>query len=154
MHIHLPNGPTTLYKISNLKLHAEMGHQVGRFTRHKPEVILNNFNTRLGRRIGRMLGSLFYQEPNFHGRRVITFHNQRDFIFFRHHRYIFDSLKKARLQELGPQFTLHLQWLQHGTFNSKHGEYEFLNKSEIQTSRKKFFFINQKKKKKKKKKKK
>jgi ribosome production factor 1 len=45
--------------------------------------VLNNFGTRLGRRVGRMLGSLFHQEPQFRGRRVATFHNQRDFIFFR-----------------------------------------------------------------------
>jgi hypothetical protein len=29
---------------------------------HKPEVIMNNFNTALGQRVGRMLGSLFHQE--------------------------------------------------------------------------------------------
>lgn len=47
---------------------------------------MNNFNTRLGLRIGRMLSSLVPYDPDFKGRRVITFHNQRDFIFFRHHR--------------------------------------------------------------------
>lgn len=57
------------------------GH--GRPSSHRPELVLNNFNTRLGRRVGRMLGSLFHQEPQFRGRRVATFHNQRDFIFFR-----------------------------------------------------------------------
>jgi len=36
----------------------------------------------------------------------VTFHNQRDFLFFRQHRYIFDSTEKVRLQELGPRFTL------------------------------------------------
>ena len=35
----------------------------------------------------RMIQSLFPQDPEFKGRRVVTFHNQRDFIFFRHHRY-------------------------------------------------------------------
>lgn len=35
----------------------------------------------------RLIQSLFPQDPNFRGRRVVTFHNQRDFIFFRHHRY-------------------------------------------------------------------
>jgi ribosome production factor 1 len=55
----------------------------GRVSGHRPELILNNFNTRLGRRVGRMLGSLFHQDPQFRGRRVVTFHNQRDFIFFR-----------------------------------------------------------------------
>ena len=54
---------------------------------HRPEVILNNFNTRLGHSVGRMLASLFNADPNYSGRRVVTFHNQRDFIFFRQHRY-------------------------------------------------------------------
>lgn len=36
----------------------------------------------------RLIQSLFPQDPNFRGRRVVTFHNQRDFIFFRHHRYV------------------------------------------------------------------
>ena len=35
------------------------GH--GRATDHKPELILNNFGTRLGRRVGRMFASLFCQ---------------------------------------------------------------------------------------------
>ena len=35
-----------------------------------------------------MIQSLFPQAPNFGGRRVVTFHNQRDFIFFRHHRSV------------------------------------------------------------------
>jgi ribosome production factor 1 len=34
-----------------------------------------------------MIQSLFPQDPEFKGRRVVTFQNQRDFIFFRHHRY-------------------------------------------------------------------
>ena len=59
----------------------------GNATRHRPEVILNNFKTRLGHSVGRMLGSLFHMDPEFRGRNVVTFHNQRDFIFFRRHRY-------------------------------------------------------------------
>ena len=55
----------------------------GRPTKHKPELILNRFNTRLGNRIGRLLASLYPQAPQFRGRQVATFHNQRDFIFFR-----------------------------------------------------------------------
>ena len=60
---------------------AGQGH--GRPTKHKPEIILNRFNTRLGTRIGRLLASLYPQSPQFRGRQVATFHNQRDFIFFR-----------------------------------------------------------------------
>lgn len=135
---HLPHGPTAHFKLSSVVLSKEI-EGAGRVTHHKPEVILNNFNTRLGHRIGRMLGSLFHQEPNFTGRRVATFHNQRDFLFFRHHRYIFDAKDKARLQELGPRFTLKLRWLQHGTFDTKHGEYEWMHKKEMDTSRRRFF---------------
>ncbi len=136
-HIHLPDGPTAYYKLSSVRLCRDLAHH-GVPTEHKPEVILNRFNTRLGHRVSRMLGSLFHQQPEFRGRRVVTFHNQRDFIFFRHHRYVFESRQKARLQELGPRFTLKLRWLQQGTFDTKHGEFEWVHKPEMDTSRRKF----------------
>lgn len=56
---------------------------------YEPEVIMNNFTTRLGHSVARMINCLIPQKPDFHGRRVMTYHNQRDFIFFRHHRYLF-----------------------------------------------------------------
>ncbi|TSM94614.1 Ribosome production factor 1 [Bagarius yarrelli] len=98
-------------------------------TEHYPEVILNNFTTRLGHSIGRMFAALFPQDPQFVGRQVATFHNQRDFVFFRFHRYIFKNEKKVGIQELGPRFTLKLRSLQKGTFDSKFGEYEWVHKS-------------------------
>ena len=55
-------------------------------TSHLPEIIINNFHTRLGHQVGRLLTALFPQQPQFVGRNVATFHNQRDFIFFRRHR--------------------------------------------------------------------
>ena len=71
---------------SHIHTHTHtQGH--GRATSHKPEVILNNFTTRLGHSVGRMFAALFPHHPEFRGRRVVTFHNQRDFIFVRHHRY-------------------------------------------------------------------
>lgn len=149
LHVHLPDGPTAHYKITNVVLGKDIkGH--GRVSGHRPELLLNNFNTRLGRRVGRMLGSLFHQDPQFRGRRVVTFHNQRDFIFFRHHRYIFEQKESktkegtkqpaviARMQELGPRFTLKLQSLQKGTFDSKYGEFEWVHKKEMDTSRRRF----------------
>jgi ribosome production factor 1 len=137
-HVHLPEGPTAVYKLSSVMLREELDGRGG-IDKVQPEVILNNFNTRLGHRVGRMLGTLFNQRPEFEGRRVVTFHNQRDFIFFRHHRYIFDHAEKARLQELGPRFTLKLKSLQKGTFASKTGEFEWVRKRELETSRKRFF---------------
>lgn len=32
---------------------------------------------------------VYCQEPEFNGRQVVTFHNQRDYIFVRFHRYVF-----------------------------------------------------------------
>ncbi|KAJ3175732.1 argininosuccinate synthetase [Irineochytrium annulatum] len=133
--IHLPDGPTAHFKLSSVKLNRDIkGH--GRLGPEKPELILNNFNTRLGHTIGRMFASLFPHVPEFKGRQVATLHNQRDFIFFRRHRYIFRDGKRCDLQEIGPRFTLKLRWLQKGTFDTKAGEYEWMFKPEMETSRK------------------
>ncbi|OCT82520.1 hypothetical protein XELAEV_18025052mg [Xenopus laevis] len=136
---HLPDGPTAHFKISNVRLRKEMKRKGKEPTEHKPEVILNNFTTRLGHSIGRMFASLYPHDPHFVGRQVATFHNQRDYIFFRYHRYLFKSEKKVGIQELGPRFTLKLRSLQKGTFDSKYGEYEWVHKRhEMDTSRRKF----------------
>ena len=175
---HLPHGPTAFFKVTNVVPGARIaGH--GQPTEHIPELILNHFHTRLGHRVGRFLGALFPHKPEFRGRQVVTFHNQRDFLFVRHHRYIFDEKKppkaesaaaaaaekgrkkkgskgkagaaagtagkseagtvRARLQELGPRFTLKLRWLQEGTFDTQFGEYEWVHKrKEMDTTRRRF----------------
>uniref|UniRef100_A0AAY4DZY7 Ribosome production factor 1 n=1 Tax=Denticeps clupeoides TaxID=299321 RepID=A0AAY4DZY7_9TELE len=136
---HLPNGPTAHFKVSSVRLRKEMKRRGKDPTEHSPEVILNNFTTRLGHSIGRMFAALFPHDPQFIGRQVATFHNQRDFIFFRFHRYIFKNEKKVGIQELGPRFTLKLRSLQKGTFDSKYGEYEWVHKRhEMDSSRRKF----------------
>ena len=84
-----------------------------------------------------MIAALFPQDPELEKRRVITWHNQRDFIFFRHHRYQFnEDGTRAALQEVGPRFTLKLHKLQLGTLDSKFGEYEFLYKPKDGVNRK------------------
>ncbi|XP_024174891.2 ribosome production factor 1 [Rosa chinensis] len=149
--IGLPNGPTAHFKLSKLVLRKDIKNH-GNPTSHELELVLNNFTTRLGHRIGRLINTLFPQEPNFRGRRVVTFHNQRDFIFFRHHLYIFETKETkqaevkgkktkdskadaiteakpfARPQECGPHFTLKLISLQHGTFDPRGGEFEWVHK--------------------------
>jgi len=143
--IHLPAGPTLHFKLTSLRLSKQIfGH--GRALQDNyPEIVLNNFRTRLGRRIKRSLQSLFHNKPMCHNRQVATVHNQRDFLFFRHHRYIFEKRKETvkggtsddgnksqtkiqtRLQELGPRFTLKLLSIQKGILNWKHGEFEWCN---------------------------
>jgi ribosome production factor 1 len=140
MHAHLPDGPTAVYKVSSYAASKEIrGH--GRATGHEPEVLLNNFTTALGVRVGRMLGSLFPHTPNFVGRQAATFHCQRDFIFFRFHRYVFAAGRdKARLQELGPRFTLKLQGLQRGLFvDPQTADHEWKNSTKKDVARRRFF---------------
>ncbi|KAJ1258319.1 hypothetical protein BS78_10G066600 [Paspalum vaginatum] len=127
--IRVDTGNRRLYEHLNFRNH-------GNPTSHKPELVLNNFTTRLGHRVGRMMQSLFPQDPNFRGRRVVTFHDQRDYIFFRHH-----SKPKLFLmaQECGPRITLKLLTLQHGTFDTKSEEYEWVHKPDMDISRRRFF---------------
>ncbi|XP_061396476.1 probable ribosome production factor 1 [Musca vetustissima] len=140
--IHLPNGPTAHFKVSNVKLTSDMKRDHKEITKHRPEVILNNFTTRLGLTVGRMLGALFHHDPEFRGRRSVTFHNQRDYIFFRHHRYEFTKDgKRVKLRELGPRFTLKLRSLQEGTFDSKTGDYAWIitnKRHALEASRRRF----------------
>jgi len=138
---HLPDGPTAHFKLSNVKVTKDLRKDYRNISAHRPEIILNNFTTRLGHGIARMLASLFHYEPQFTGKRVVTFHNQRDYIFFRHHKYDFKTTEKCRLKDLGPRFTLKLRSLQKGTFDSKFGDYEWIlsnHRHEIETSRRKF----------------
>ncbi|CAG5127568.1 unnamed protein product, partial [Candidula unifasciata] len=135
---HLPDGPTAEFKMMNTKLCKEL-KRLGEMTEHIPEVNLQNFTTRLGLTVGRMLTCLFPTRANFHGRRVVTFHNQRDYIFFRHHRYHFRNADNVGLHELGPRFILRLRSLQKGTFDSRYGMYMWIHKRhEMDGNRRKF----------------
>lgn len=108
--VYLPNGPTAYFKLTSVELTQQIfGH--ARATPHYPELILNGFVTRLGHCVGRMFQTTFPPLPEFAGRQVVTLHNQRDFIFFRRHRYAFRSEEKVSLQEIGPRFTLKLRWI-------------------------------------------
>ncbi|KAH9399082.1 hypothetical protein TYRP_018470 [Tyrophagus putrescentiae] len=141
LHIHLPDGPTAYYRLSSIRYVREIKRRA-QFNNSRPEVIVNNMTTRLGHTVGRMLASLFHYEPQFKGRKVVTFHNQRDYIFFRHHLYEFKDDSKVAIRELGPRFTLKLRSLQRGTFDSKHGEYEWVLKRHEQAggeNRRRFF---------------
>ncbi|KAF7796815.1 hypothetical protein EIP86_007999 [Pleurotus ostreatoroseus] len=111
--VYLPNGPTAYFKLTSIELTKKIsGH--ARSTDHFPELVLNGFVTRLGHSVGRLFQTLFPPMPEFQGRQVVTLHNQRDFLFFRRHRYAFRSTEKVSLQEIGPRFTLKLRSLRKG----------------------------------------
>lgn len=137
--IHLPNGPTACFRLSSVVPSSKItGHGVA--TPHPPELVMSHFDTMLGVTVGRFLMGLFPQAPQFRGRQVVTFHNQRDYIFFRRHRYIFEEEgEKVRMQELGPRFTLKLTALQKGTFKPSDGEFLWIRKSGSMNTRKGFY---------------
>lgn len=138
----LPAGPTFHFSVTNYLPGKNIrGH--GNATTHTPELILNNFLTPLGKTTASLFQSMFPRLPEFQGRQVVTLHNQRDYIFFRRHRYVFRERKgrekpvgfgldppgtkkeetamdraledvKVGLQELGPQFTLKLRRVEKG----------------------------------------
>lgn len=124
----LPSGPTFTFSISNwMDVKKLPGH--GNPQDFYPEILLNGFTTPLGILTARMLMSLWPKKPEFQGRQVVTFHNQRDYIFVRRHRYMFREKRgteksvedsegkvmkgvedvRAVPQELGPRFTLKLR---------------------------------------------
>ena len=106
----LPHGPTAFFRLTSITLGQEITGKA-RSTGHTPELILNNFTTVLGHRIGGLLQGMFPKIPQLEGRQVVTCHNQRDYIFFRRHRYMFKNTDKTALQEIGPRFTLKLHSL-------------------------------------------
>jgi ribosome production factor 1 len=135
----LPAGPTFRFTVSSYQPAKRIsGH--ARPTSHVPELILNNFLTPLGKTTAGLFQSLFPQQPEFKGRQVVTLHNQRDFIFFRRHRYVFREKRETEkeagfgldttradggkgmegmgvrvgLQEIGPRFTLKLRRVERG----------------------------------------
>lgn len=132
--IHLPEGPTYYFSVSSLVPSKQICKRDGA-TRHVPELVLNNFNTRLGKTVGRLFQAIFPPRPELQGRQVITLHNQRDFIFFRRHRYIFKNEEKVGLQELGPQFTLKLRRLQKGIKE----DVEWEHRPDMERDKRKFY---------------
>ena len=136
---HLPDGPTAEFKLYNV-IYKDQLEDHAKSTDHHPELIFKNFKTKMGNRLSRMITALFPFKQEVRGRQVMTFHNQRDYIFFRFHRYIFaDDFTKVNLQEIGPRFTMRLLSIQKGTFDREFGDYEWYYKDKMGVNRRKFY---------------
>lgn len=127
--IGLPDGPTAHFKLSKLVLRKDIKNH-GNPTSHEPELVLTNFTTRLGHRIGRYI---FESKESKHtDSKDKKMKNDKG-------EKVTQEKVIARLQECGPRFTLKLVSLQNGTFDTKGGEYEWVHKPEMDTSRRRFF---------------
>ena len=107
-----------------------------------PHVILNNFQTDLGRRVGNILKCLF-PIPKPDTRRIVTFSNDNDHISFRHHVYSKEnnaqSEDKVQLYEVGPRFEMRLYQIRLGTLEMKDAENEYVLKPYMNTAHKRTF---------------
>ncbi|KAL0930963.1 RNA processing factor 1 [Colletotrichum truncatum] len=131
--VHLPTGPTFTFSITNFMEGKKLpGH--GNPTNHYPELLLNNFKTPLGLLTAALFQRLFPPQPELEGRQVLTIHNQRDYLFWRRHRYVFREKRETEknivtaegnemkgvegirvgLQEVGPRFTAKLRRVDKG----------------------------------------
>lgn len=137
--IHLPNGPSLEFKIFNVVYQNEIPDH-GTSSGHNPELLFKNFKTSLGYRLSRILNGIFPRNEELKGRELITFHNQRDYIFFRYYRYIFENeFTKVNLQEIGPRFVLRLLFIQKGLYDPQFGDYEWLYTDKMGVKRRKFY---------------
>lgn len=122
---HLPLGPTAFFSLSGAVLRHDLDPPAAPMSEAYPHIILNNFNTDLGKRVGNILKCLF-PVPRPDTKRVVTFSNSNDFISFRHHMYSKQSHDTVVLHEVGPRFEMRLYQVRLGTLEQKEAENEYV----------------------------
>uniref|UniRef100_K3WK67 Brix domain-containing protein n=1 Tax=Globisporangium ultimum (strain ATCC 200006 / CBS 805.95 / DAOM BR144) TaxID=431595 RepID=K3WK67_GLOUD len=130
---HLPYGPTAYFSLSNTVLRHDIEDRAT-ISEAYPHIILNQFETVLGKRVSNILKHLF-PVPKPDSKRVITFSNDNDFISFRHH--VFKKTgRDVELQECGPRFELQLYQLKLGTCDQKEAENEWVLRPYMNSAKK------------------
>jgi U3 small nucleolar ribonucleoprotein protein IMP4 len=82
---HLPFGPTAYFGIHHCVLRHDIGskEEVGKISEVFPNLIFENFSTKLGLRFKTILQALF-PVPKPSNKRIMTFANRNDYISFRY----------------------------------------------------------------------
>lgn len=120
---HLPYGPTAYFGLSNVVLRHDLPDRAN-VSEAYPNIILDNFNSTLGGRVGNVLKHLF-PVPKEETKRVLSFVNREDQISFRHH--IFERKgKQVMLEEVGPRFEMKLYQIKLGTLDMTDAENEWV----------------------------
>ena len=132
---HLPLGPTAFFALSGSVLRHDLEGGAAPMSEAYPHIILNNFNTDLGKRIGNVLKCLF-PIPKPDTKRIVTFSNDNDFISFRHHMYSKTGKDNVSLHEVGPRFEMKLYQLRLGTLDQKDAENEYVLRPYQNTAKK------------------
>mmetsp|Transcript_28957 Transcript_28957/g.47480 ORF Transcript_28957/g.47480 Transcript_28957/m.47480 type:complete len:301 (+) Transcript_28957:118-1020(+) len=135
---HLPLGPTAYFTLSGGVLRHDLDGGSAPMSEAYPHVILNNFQTQLGQRVGNILKCLF-PIPKMDTRRIVTFSNADDHISFRHHVYSKENgntTDKVKLYEVGPRFEMRLYQIKLGTLEMKDAETEYVLRPYMNTASK------------------
>jgi U3 small nucleolar ribonucleoprotein protein IMP4 len=122
---HLPLGPTAFFSLSGTVLRHDLHPPAAPMSEAYPHIILNNFQSDLGKRVGNILKCLF-PVPRSDSKRVITFSNNNDFVSFRHHMYSRPAHDQVALHEVGPRFEMKLYQIRLGTLEQKEADNEYL----------------------------
>ena len=135
---HLPLGPTAYFTLNGAVLRHDLEGGAAPMSEAYPHIILNNFTTELGKRVGNILKCLF-PVPRIDTRRIVTFSNDNDHISFRHHVYSKENgntTDKVSLYEVGPRFEMRLYQIKLGTLEMKDAENEYVLKPYMNTAHK------------------
>ena len=132
---HLPLGPTAYFSINNAVMRHDLDPPAAPMSEAYPHIIMNNFNSELGKRVGNILKCLF-PVPRADTKRVVTFSNDNDFISFRHHMYSKPAHDSVNLHEVGPRFELKLYQIRLGTMEQKEADNEYVLRPYQNTAKK------------------
>jgi len=122
---HLPLGPTAFFSLHGAVLRHDLDPPAAPMSEAYPHILLNNFQTPLGQRVGNILKCLF-PVPRPDTKRVVTFSNDNDFISFRHHMYSQPTHDSVALHEVGPRFEMRLYQIRLGTLEQKEADNEYV----------------------------
>ena len=122
---HLPLGPTAFFSLSHAVLRHDLDPPAAPMSEAYPHILLHNFQTELGKRVGNILKCLF-PVPRPDTKRVVTFANDQDFISFRHYMYSKPTHDTVTLHEVGPRFEMRLYQIRLGTLDQKEADNEYV----------------------------
>ncbi|KAL9182509.1 hypothetical protein ACHAXT_013161 [Thalassiosira profunda] len=135
---HLPLGPTAYFTLNGAVLRHDLEGGAAPMSEAYPHIILNNFQTDLGQRVGNILKCLF-PIPKPDTKRIVTFSNDDDHVSFRHHVYSKEggnTTDKVTLYEVGPRFEMRLYQIKLGTLEMKDAENEYVLRPYMNTASK------------------
>jgi len=131
---HLPHGPTAYFTLSNVVMRHDIREGIDAMSLQNPHLIFDKFSTPLGKRVMTILQHLF-PPPKSESTRIVTFANEDDFIFFRHHTFE-PKGPQVELQEVGPRFEMKLYKIRLGTLEQAEADNEWVLRPFMNTARK------------------